>query len=59
MTAWRLVFLLLGVALLTAVVMQVDLTAVLGHVRTVGWGMAAVLGVISYLSWRIRLPGSC
>jgi uncharacterized protein (TIRG00374 family) len=32
--------------------MQVDLTAVLDHVRTLGWGMAAVLGVylLSFLA---------
>ena len=52
MTAWRLVFLLLGLALLAAVVMQVDLTAVFNHVQVLGWGMVAVLAVylLSFLA---------
>ncbi len=45
MTAWRLIFLLLGLALLTAVVMRTDLAAVFAHVQSLGWGMAAVLAV--------------
>ncbi len=42
---WRLFFLLLGLGLLAFVVVQVDLSAVLTHVGTLGWGMAAVLFV--------------
>ncbi len=45
MKALRILFLLLGLALLTAIVIKVDLTAVAGHVQHLKWGILAVLGV--------------
>jgi len=45
MRALRILFLLLGLALLTAIVVRTDLSAVAGYVQHLKWGFLAVLGV--------------
>ncbi|MEE1569832.1 MAG: lysylphosphatidylglycerol synthase domain-containing protein, partial [Alphaproteobacteria bacterium] len=62
----RILFLLLGLALLTAIVARTDLTAVAGHVEHLKWGFLAVLGVYlasflaDTLSWQYLIrPFRC
>lgn len=45
MKMWRFIFLLLGIALLSLVLMRVDLEAAFAHVQTLGWGIFAILAV--------------
>jgi uncharacterized protein (TIRG00374 family) len=58
MKALRILFLLLGLALLTAIVVRTDLSAVAGYVQHLKWGFLAVLGVyltaflVDTLSWQ-------
>ncbi|MDP6486118.1 MAG: flippase-like domain-containing protein [Alphaproteobacteria bacterium] len=66
MKTLRILFLLLGLALLTAIVARTDLTAVAGHVEHLKWGFLAVLGVYlasflaDTLSWQYLIrPFRC
>ena len=64
MTSLRLIFLLLGLSLLTALLWQADLSAIFDYVKHLGWGLAAVLAVYlaaflaATLSWHLLIPSA-
>lgn len=56
---WRIVFAVLGIALLAAIIWKVDMNAVVAQVSAVGWGILAVFAIylMAFLSdtvsWRL------
>lgn len=56
---WRILFAVVGIALLTAVIWNIDMNAVLAQVSAIGWGILLVLGIylMAFLSdtvsWRL------